>query len=547
MNEPCCFGGWSVDRHLSAEVLGFLVEFVEDSSEFVGIADTWGRILYLNPAAQKLLGLAEYDGLTIADVFPGDSFIGHYYDVIRPELLRTGSWSGEVLMDVPGLGVVPMYVATSGRIGPGGETNGGVMFAHPLVRDDVRASPGRGSAGVLTRSAFEEDVRSVLARAAPDGEICTLVIIEVDRTPAFDAVGPDAAANVLASLGERMNRLARTIDTVGVIDSHRLGMLLRGVRSYSEALRVARMVRDTLSELPVATPSGDIAPSLRHGVAIAESGDSEVTLIQRACAMSKTTAAHADRSDIPRPLAGRPGESVTLGEFRLALSHGYVRPYAQPVVEIPSGRVVGYRGVTRWHHQRHGILPAADFIDMITDTALAAQVDFYIARETAPVLTLVARETPLRLYTPVSRRLLEDARVERYLLEIAAAFDLTPAQIHLQIPRATITDATSAFRDVLGVLADADIRLVLTDVESVRHVEDFAQHGFAEYFLSHDLTNADADAEIRRIVQAAHDRNSSVGATGVSSNQQHHNLAAAGCDLATGDAYGKPQLAHHID
>src|SRR5512141_3236356 len=106
-----------------------------------------------------------------------------------------------------------------------------------------------------------------------------------------------------------------------------------------------------------------------------------------------------------------------MDDFRVGLSHGDVRPYAQPVVDLGSGLVVGYRGLARWHHRRLGTIDAAAFIAMIADTPLANEVDLYIARETAAVLALAVRDTPLRLYTPVSKRVVTDIRTEQYLSE----------------------------------------------------------------------------------------------------------------------------------
>src|SRR5262249_26095958 len=151
-------------------------------------------------------------------------------------------------------------------------------------------------------------------------------------------------------------------------------------------------VYDSLSGSPVATPLGDVQPALSWGAAIAGPGDDAVTLIERALEASRDAAAREDSDEAARPLPERPGESVTLADFRVALSHGHVQPYAQPVVEVASETIVGYRGVSRWHHKRLGVLHAATFIDMIAGTPLAAQVDLYIAREIAAVLTLVTRD-----------------------------------------------------------------------------------------------------------------------------------------------------------
>src|SRR6476659_525205 len=98
---------------LDADIAAQLLEFAELTTDFVGVTDPWGRILYLNPAARKRLGLGDDAAdLTTADVFPPEAFT-RYYNVIRPELLRRGAWSGEIPVKVPGGAAVPMYVSTT--------------------------------------------------------------------------------------------------------------------------------------------------------------------------------------------------------------------------------------------------------------------------------------------------------------------------------------------------------------------------------------------------------------------------------------------------
>src|SRR6478736_904299 len=85
--------GAGLNSRADAEVSAQLRLFAEQTTDFVGVADPWGRILYLNPAARKRLGVADANELTLADVFPAEAFT-LYYEVARPQLLRTGAWSG---------------------------------------------------------------------------------------------------------------------------------------------------------------------------------------------------------------------------------------------------------------------------------------------------------------------------------------------------------------------------------------------------------------------------------------------------------------------
>jgi EAL domain-containing protein (putative c-di-GMP-specific phosphodiesterase class I) len=241
-----------------------------------------------------------------------------------------------------------------------------------------------------------------------------------------------------------------------------------------------------------------------------------------------------------------------MDDFRVGLSHGDVQPYAQPVVEFGSGLLVGYRGIARWHHRRVGTLEASAFIDMIAGTPLASQVDLYIARETAAVLTLTVGDTPLRLYTPVSRRLILDVRTEQHLSEIAGAFFLSMNQIHLEVARPLLDRWSPALQDALESIRDTDVGLVLTGVEHASDVQSLARHPFDELHISRRLTNAaatdpDARSSVSEIVQLAHDRAVLVAATGVDTEQQRDPLLEAGCDFASGDLYGRPEPAHTID
>jgi EAL domain-containing protein (putative c-di-GMP-specific phosphodiesterase class I) len=199
-----------------------------------------------------------------------------------------------------------------------------------------------------------------------------------------------------------------------------------------------------------------------------------------------------------------------------------------------------------------GTLQASAFIDMIADTPLASQVDLYIARETAAVLTLTVGDTPLRLYTPVSRRLIVDVRTEQHLSEIAGAFFLSMNQVHLQIARPLLDRWSPALQDALESLRDADVSLVLTGVERASDAQELAGQPFDELHISRRLTNAavtdpDARRAVSEIVQLARDRAVLVAATGVDTEQQHELLIEAGCDFASGDLYGRPEPANTID
>jgi EAL domain-containing protein (putative c-di-GMP-specific phosphodiesterase class I) len=312
-------------------------------------------------------------------------------------------------------------------------------------------------------------------------------------------------------------------------------------------LRIAAGVYTALIEAPVTSPSGLIAPSVACGVSFSKLGDDVKALFERAStAIWPGEAIDAPRADVA------PG-SPTLEEFRVGMSHGDVHAYAQPVVEALSDVVIGYRATARWQHPNLGLLDAREFRTLIADLPLANEVDLYVARETAAMLTVVAREnTRLRCYFPVSKRLIADIRTEQYLWEIADAFSLRMQHLCLQVDRPLLEEWTPALQDALVSLKDAGVTLVVTGIADAADVPAIAALGFDEVHVDEDLARAAAADRVAQrtladIVRRAHEGSLLVAATGVDDSRRRDALIPTEIDLATGDLYGAPRQTDAIE
>ena len=532
--------GDSVDAASRDALMEQLVVFAEQTRDFVGMSDPWGQVVYLNEAARKRLGVDDVEGLTLAAIFPIEAF-SFYYEVVRPELVRTGAWSGEVLVNTQGGSAQLMYVSTTTKLGPGGEVNGGIFYARELAGTESaalleRSDPDEADVGV----AFRERVRDTLAAAHRDRSACALVVVDViGIADIVESLGDVAVTPVMRSIGGRMARLARATDTVARIDDHQFGFLARGVRSQGEALRIARAVREALVDEPIPTAGGDVAVGVSVGVAFSEPDDDAETLIARASATASVDPPiRGDHDRLPAGIG--PSASMGIDDLGRAMSHGEIRPYVEPVVDVGSGQVVGHRGLARWHHETLGILEAAPFIDAATETPLAKVVDLYIARETASVVALTSRKVALHLYAPASIALVLDARAEQHLAEIAEAFSLLPSQIHLEVRPPPREALGPVMQDAMRFLHDSGIVLVATEIRCVADVRAAHERGFDEVRVS--LPHVMSD-----LVAVAHDLGLLVMATGVDDAAQRDMIEHAGCDRASGIVYGSRQPANAID
>ncbi len=86
----------SVQR-LAEEERDRFVRLAENSTDFVGMADTQGRVFYINDAARRLVGLEDEDitKLVISDFFPPEE-VETVAQTVLPTVVRDGHWAGEL-------------------------------------------------------------------------------------------------------------------------------------------------------------------------------------------------------------------------------------------------------------------------------------------------------------------------------------------------------------------------------------------------------------------------------------------------------------------
>jgi EAL domain-containing protein (putative c-di-GMP-specific phosphodiesterase class I)/GGDEF domain-containing protein len=536
----------------ASEVAAGLVSFAEQTDDVVGICDAWGQLLYLNPAACKLLGVGSAEGLTLADVFPVESF-NVFYEVARPELLQRRSWSGEVVANAAGSRAVQLRVSATMDLGPGGENRGLVVVGRVLGFVDEHTSDVAAEGDVLGRDSFEERVASVVHDARADGP-CAVVVFDLSESAAAESAhGHDMIVDqIMRATAARLMRMTHTRDSVGVLSDYQFAVLVRGVRSRQDALRIAQTIEDELHEPPVETMFGPLPLRVSHGVAFSTGDDDPIELVRTAASLESeidTTNRRPSRSQTAEPAAP---EISAIAELQLAFSHGEVKAYAQAVVDPRTRLLAGYRGFAQWHHRTKGVLAPATIAEISADTTLAPVIDLYIARQTATLLIFATRDRTLGQYTPASARLLRDVHTEQRFEEIAAAYFLAMHQLHLTIDARTVRDASPSFRAVLRSLADADLSLVLADVRNPEvDVDELRRLGFRGLELSPRLLN---DIPVRPalhyavadLAERAHDADLLISATGINNEQQHDTILRLRCDLASGDLYAPAQLTEVI-
>ncbi len=210
-----------------------LLEYVDRTTDLVGVVDDHSRVVYLNEAARKRLGVAVDAQLTTADLFPPDAF-ARYYDEIRPALLRTSTWSGELPVFTASGDAIPMSLCLVGGVGPGGEIAWLVTHGRELSRADGPAATSMPTA--------VDTLAHEIAVAVSHGQIVPYVETVVDL-PAATRVGIQG----LARWHHPLRGVVNAADFVDAIAAHPtapvidLAVLRAAARTAAQSPDPARM------------------------------------------------------------------------------------------------------------------------------------------------------------------------------------------------------------------------------------------------------------------------------------------------------------------
>jgi diguanylate cyclase (GGDEF)-like protein len=534
------------------DVTSDLFAFVDATSDLVGVVDEESRFVYLNHAARKRLGVGDWTGLTTADVFPPQTF-AQYYDEIRPTLVRDGTWDGELAVLSASGETQWMAMSLVARGGPGGDITRLIA-----VGRELQPAAGGPNArlvvdeltGLAGRAILNDRISVALAHAARDGRGVAVIVVDVDAMKDInDSYGHSTGDEVLRSVARNMSDAVRASDTVARVGGDEFVVLLDELDEPDTAGLVAERIRESVSRVLV-TADGD-APGVTasFGLAAATRGDSATSLLERAdAAMYRGKALGGGQVTVLED-SNDADTTALITELAYAVSHGLIKQYVSSVVDLDTGALVAYQGLARWAHPHRGLLDAEHFIPAAASTPLIPVIDLDVLRRTAMAASRRQRDgLPIHAYAHLSRRLLGDPDLVRYLDEIIDAAEIAPHDLRVEISHTLLTRRSRAVEAALQSLHELGVRTVLAGVDGECAVNEIVEHGFHELRLARHLIHDTASDDTRRrvteaTIALARSLGLTVTAVGIEAQSEHDHMRDLGCDYGEGHLYGPPREA----
>jgi predicted signal transduction protein with EAL and GGDEF domain len=297
------------------------------------------------------------------------------------------------------------------------------------------------------------------------------------------------------------------------------------------------------------------------GVALGD-GQSEVDALMRAAdtAMYEARATGAgDSVQLARPdtNARAAREARLARDLPDALPSAAVRLAYQPLVHLPSRRVVGAEGLARWKHPELGAIPPSEFVPLAEVRRLGPQLARMaidsVARDLARWRASTRISPSFNVNINLTARQLAEPEVVEHVMGLCAGGELPRGCLGVEITETALFDRPDDMQKAIAELRKVGVHFALDDFgtgySSLSHLVDYP---VATVKIDRSLVaRLGHDPVATHLVAGVLGLSDSLGLTvvaeGVETVDQERILVNLGCGLAQGWLYGRAVAASQFE
>lgn len=532
----------------------------ESSPDYIIRYDREGRILYLNGALLRQLGLAGMD--EVVGKRPGEVWSDRRFSAIEEaatEVVESGE--NKVLELVESKlesGVLYYQVYVVPERNEAGQITGALAFGRNITElveqrrqiyrmafyDDITSLPNR--------ALFNDRLQQVLTDAAWHRQQVGVMLLDLDRFKAVnDTLGHSAGDKLLSEAAQRLMRCVRSYDTVARLGGDEFVILLPEVRSGEDLGRVASKVLESFAE-PFLLEGKEVFISGSVGIAVypEDGGNGEELLRHADSAMY--SAKRSGRSHFrfySKDMTVSANERLLLeSELRRGFGRGELMLHYQPKVSLGGCELLGAEALLRWHHPERGLVAPDKFIPIAEDSGLIVEIGAWVLREACRTACgWNGPDKPLRkIAVNLSVRQFQSGGLVATVRDALEKTGCRPEWLELEITESLLLDEDGAVLGVLEAFRTMGITIAIDDFGT-----GYSSLGYLARFpidtlkidrtFTWRVTEGGYHTElVKAIVLLAHALNQQVVAEGVETAEQAVILHGYGCHIAQGYLYSKP-------
>ncbi|MEQ1821220.1 MAG: EAL domain-containing protein [Fimbriimonadaceae bacterium] len=407
--------------------------------------------------------------------------------------------------------------------------------------------------GLPNRALFMDRVNFALTRAKRTGIGTATLFIDLDNFKLVnDSLGHDVGDQLLIAVADRLVEAVRPGDTVARLGGDEFTVLLEDLPGLSEAEAVAQRILVALRK-PISLESRETFACASVGLAYTNDSNIEVvslvknadTAMYRAKANGKSNYVVFDESMLDHAIERLELET----DLRQALDRQELDVHFQPIVDLPTERLIGAEALARWNHPSRGPVPPGRFIPIAEDTGLIIPIGYWVLEQAclqAKKWIVEFDEPNFVMNVNLSGKQLQRDDVVARVKEVLERTGLPAQSLKLEITESVLMEDREGVVAKMLELTKLGVHLALDDFgtgySSLSTLRAFPIDTLKidRAFISLLGQEEDATAIIEAILGLAKTMKMDVTGEGVETQDQSNLITSLGCKAGQGYLYDKP-------
>jgi diguanylate cyclase (GGDEF)-like protein/PAS domain S-box-containing protein len=542
---------------------------IQSASDVILIVDDKETIRYASPSALPVFGRTDLVGTSLTGLIAGTDHteLHELLDQVREgrgprdgvdltaisgdDLLLQVECSCRDLRDDPAVGglVVTIRDVTERRRLEND-------LAHQAFHDSLT--------GLANRALFQSRLQQA-ARAAEHGRrMVGVLFIDLDDFKEInDSLGHAAGDQLLVTVGQRISAVAGPLNTAARTGGDEFAVLAEQISDPVQADEIAARIVAALAE-PIEVSDATGALHMVHGAAsvgVATSSQAEgISELLRRADVAMYGAKTEGKNTWQRYQDEVHHAMIRRLEMRAALNEAVpgdqMRLRFQPIVDLPTGEVIGLEALVRWQHPTRGLLGPNEFIELAEENGSIVAIGSWVLRESLETFAAWREQEPdsvLRyISVNVSARQFRHPGFVDQVRRVLADTGCRPEWLLLEITESLVLhDADQVWRD-LRELRALGIRIAIDDFGTgYSSLSSLSQMPvdvlkIDKSFIDDILFNPQQMALVETIVTLARTLDLAVVAEGIELAEHRTALVRMGCPYGQGYLFSKPVPADEV-
>lgn len=476
-------------RKAKAALLDKQASIIQATSDFVGYGDSTGRMLYINMAGQRMLGLQshhELSQLQVTELFSKKNQATVLNELTK--VMRTGKqWIGELTLARHAIDKSETIVSVVALgIKHDANENGFALMMRDISLEKERERQLRYAAthdpltGLANRVMIREQIEHAIKDAVRAQTQIALLYLDLDNFKGInDSLGHTAGDEILKITAKRLVSIIRESDLASRLGGDEFVILMEHIDNTAPVTHLAERVSAMLGK-PIFLESKELYVTPSIGIAIYPHSGHTADELLRCADSAMYLAKNAGRNRYH--FYSKELQKIAIYEEEIkndlhkALQYDQFFMTFQPIFDVDL-KIISYECLLRWAHPSKGLIMPDEFIPIAEQSGLIIDIGrWVINRALADYVHLKAKHGEnLRLSINISTIQLREKTLLDFLDEKTSEYAINPNSIILEITESALVGNLRGALSVIQSLDEKGFVLAMDDFgsgyASFRHLQ----------------------------------------------------------------------------